>query len=62
MGAAFGGLPGQLNEFLAGVVADARRRFGGRITYASGTWEPVDWTPFDIVAVDAYRDADNAAG
>jgi hypothetical protein len=61
-GAAFGAMPGRLNEFLAGVVAGARRRFGGRITYASGTWEPVDWTPFDIVAADAYRDAGNAAG
>ena len=62
MGTAFGAMPGQLNTFLAGVVADARRRFGGRISYASGTWEPVDWAPFDIVAADAYRDAGNAAG
>jgi hypothetical protein len=62
MGAAFGAMPGRLNEFLAAVVADARGRFGGRITYASGTWEPVDWAPFDIVAADAYRDAGNAAG
>jgi hypothetical protein len=23
-------------------------------------WEPVDWTPFDVVGVDAYRDAENA--
>jgi hypothetical protein len=23
-------------------------------------WEPVDWAPFDIAAVDAYRDAGNA--
>jgi hypothetical protein len=61
-GAAFGAMPGRLNEFLAGVAADARRRFGGRIAYASGTWEPVDWAPFDIVAADAYRDSGNAAG
>ena len=24
-------------------------------------WEPVDWAPFDIVAVDAYPEAGNAA-
>jgi hypothetical protein len=50
----------QLNGFLADVVADARERFGGRITYASGVWEDIDWTPFDIVSVDAYRDRTNA--
>lgn len=61
MGAAFGEMPGRLNEFLAAVVADSRGRFGGPVTYASGTWEPVDWAPFDIVAADAYRDASNAA-
>jgi hypothetical protein len=50
----------KLNPFLADVVADARARFGGQITYASGTWEDIDWTPFDIVAVDAYRARMNA--
>jgi hypothetical protein len=50
-----------LNTFLGDVVADARTRFGGRITYASGTWEFIDWAPFDIVAVDAYRDRTNAS-
>jgi hypothetical protein len=29
---------------------------------AAGAWEDVDWTPFDIVGVDAYRDASNAEG
>lgn len=51
----------ELNDFLAKAAIVARAGFGGRITYASGTWERVDWQPFDIVAVDAYRDADNAA-
>jgi hypothetical protein len=60
--AAFARLPGRLNDFL-GQAADAvRPRFGGLVSYASGTWEPVDWAPFDIVSVDAYRDAGNAAG
>jgi len=58
--AAFGKLPGKLNGFLAEAARDARRRFGGPISYASGMWEPVNWAAFDIAATDAYRDAGNA--
>lgn len=29
-------------------------------TYAAAPWETVDWTPFDLVGVDAYRAAYNA--
>ncbi|GIF66353.1 hypothetical protein Ais01nite_43880 [Asanoa ishikariensis] len=43
------------------TVAAARKLFGGRLTYASGAWEQVDWDQFDIVSVDAYRDEGNAA-
>jgi hypothetical protein len=57
---AFAALPGKLNGFLAATAEDARGRFGGPLSYASGMWEPVDWTPFDVVGVDAYRDAENA--
>ena len=39
----------------------ARDAFGGRIMYAAGTWENIEWDLFDIVSVDAYRDAGNAA-
>ncbi|MFF2145647.1 hypothetical protein [Kitasatospora sp. NPDC058190] len=52
--------PDRLNRLLATAVATARRHFAGPVTYAAGIWEDVDWTPFDIVAVDAYRDATNA--
>ncbi|WP_427892642.1 hypothetical protein ACQHIV_07035 [Kribbella sp. GL6] len=45
----------------ADLAAAARKVFGGRITYAAGLWEDVNWDLFDIVAVDAYRDAQNAA-
>ncbi|MCK7627325.1 hypothetical protein MUU72_30240 [Streptomyces sp. RS10V-4] len=51
----------RLNGFLAEVAAAVRERFGGRITYASGPWEDVDWAPFDLVGVDAYRASYNAA-
>jgi hypothetical protein len=49
-------------EFLADAVRSVRGRFGGQVTYASGGWEEVDWSLFDIVGVDAYRDAANRAG
>jgi hypothetical protein len=58
--AAFARLPGKLNGFLAATAEAARSRFAGPLTYASGIWEPVDWSVFDIVATDAYRDASNA--
>jgi hypothetical protein len=59
--AAYASLTSKLNRFLAETSVAARRRFGGPITYASGTWEPVDWSAFDIVSCDAYRDEHNAA-
>jgi hypothetical protein len=54
-------VPARMNAFLAETAATVRARFGGRITYAAGPWETqVDWSPFDIVGVDAYRAEDNA--
>jgi hypothetical protein len=57
--------PGMLGRF-GGYLADTARRvravFGGRVTYAAGSWELVDWDLFDIVAVDAYRGSWNTAG
>ena len=59
--AAFATAPAAVAAFLTTAVDAARERFGGRITYASGLWEDLDWSPFDIVSVDAYRDKENAA-
>ncbi len=42
------------------IVDGARLAFGGRLTYAAGMWEQIDWDLFDIVSVDGYRDAGNA--
>jgi hypothetical protein len=52
---------GRVNAFLAEAATTVRARFGGPVSYASGPWESVDWTPFDLVSVDAYRTAQNAA-
>jgi hypothetical protein len=49
-------------EFLASAVSAARGLFGGPITYAAGLWEQVDWSRFDLVGIDAYRDVTNRDG
>ncbi|MFJ7496123.1 hypothetical protein ACIQZB_34115 [Streptomyces sp. NPDC097727] len=46
-----------LNETLRSYVAAVRRNFHGVVSYAAGLWEDVDWSPFDIVGLDAYRDS-----
>ncbi len=43
--------------FLRQAVDTVRSVFRGQVAYAAGMWEEVDWTPFDLVGVDAYRDA-----
>jgi len=51
---------GRFDAYLAEVAETVRPLFGGRLTYASAPWERIDWTPFDLVAVDAYRAGYNA--
>ncbi len=48
--------------FLRQAVVTVRSVFRGQVTYAAGMWEEVDWTPFDLVGVDAYRDAGTRDG
>jgi hypothetical protein len=50
----------RVNDFLAEAAATVRAHFGGQVTYASAPWESVDWRPFDLVGIDAYRAAYNA--
>jgi hypothetical protein len=45
-----------LNAFLAATVSQVRNVFRGPVTYASVGLEAVDWTPFDFVGVDLYRE------
>ncbi|GAA0326942.1 hypothetical protein NE235_09125 [Actinoallomurus spadix] len=59
---ALAALPGRMNDFLAKAVDVVRRRFTGKITYASVHLEGVDWTPFDFVSIDSYRTKEIAAG
>ena len=45
-----------LDTLLRQVTSGVRDVFSGPITYASLIWERVDWSLFDIVGVDHYRD------
>ena len=45
--------------FIRSACETVRSVFQGRLTYASGIWETVDWSLFDFVGVDAYRDSAN---
>jgi hypothetical protein len=46
-----------LQAFLAEAVRRVRRDFGGPLTYASLPFEVVDWSLFDVVGVDLYRNS-----
>ena len=47
---------GKLARYLAALVPRVRTVFGGPLTYASLTFEQVDWEHSDYVGVDHYRD------
>lgn len=49
-----------LNRILGSIAAAVRRSFHGPVTYASGGWESVDWSLFDYVGVDYYRNGETA--
>ncbi len=46
-----------LNKFLSKACQAVRQTFKGPITYFSVPFEKVDWSQFDFVGVDLYRDA-----
>lgn len=45
----------KLNLFLENITETIKLNFKGKLTYASGTWEKVDWSLFDVVGIDHYR-------
>jgi hypothetical protein len=49
----------RLRRFLRRLAGVARSRFGGPISYGAGDWERPDWSVFDVVGLDAYREASN---
>jgi hypothetical protein len=48
---------GKLIQYLGALVPVVRAVFGGPLTYASLTFEQVDWAHFDFVGIDHYREA-----
>lgn len=50
----------RLRRLLGELVRDARARFAGPVSYGAGDWERPDWSVFDVVGADRYRDARNA--
>jgi hypothetical protein len=49
----------QFNSFLGQAARAVRQHFSGPVSYASGAWERIDWSNFDMVGVDLYRDSGN---
>ncbi|TDC46471.1 abortive infection protein [Jiangella ureilytica] len=49
----------RLNRMLHRAAGAVRQRFAGEITYGAGSWETVDWEPFDAVGLNHYRDHSN---
>jgi hypothetical protein len=56
----------ELNKVLAELAGIVRKLFKGRQTYSAAIFEEVDWTPFDFVGTNYYRerqtDAEYIAG
>lgn len=50
----------RLRRLLAALVAEARELFDGPISYGAGSWERPDWSIFDVIGLDRYREASNA--
>jgi hypothetical protein len=59
--AAFRAVDTPVDAFFEDTVSLVRESFGGPVTYASGKWESIDWSRFDLVSVDLYRDSSNEA-
>lgn len=45
----------KLNSFLYIIASEIRKHFSGKLTYASGTWEKINWELFDVIGIDHYR-------
>jgi len=49
----------KMNVYLDTTVQSIRKLFHGKISYASGTWEKIDWSIFDIIGINHYRSSFN---
>lgn len=51
----------KLNEYLKKYAAGIREEYKGPLSYSAGMWEEVDWSIFDIVGIDHYRQGETDA-
>ncbi|MET0233715.1 MAG: hypothetical protein ABW224_03650 [Kibdelosporangium sp.] len=49
-----------VNKLLGRAVVVARAHFHGPLTYASASWEEVDWSGFDYAGINLYRTRNNS--
>lgn len=49
----------KLSSFLNQIAGMLRTNFDGKLTYGSGSWETIDWTLFDFMGINLYRDKEN---
>lgn len=52
----------RLNSLLGRTLAVAREHFQGPVTYGAGPWEDVDWSQFDFVGLNLYRQGTDLEG
>ena len=49
------------DRFLKDAVSMVRKKFSGKVTYASAMWEKVDWSDFDFISMNLYKASFNAS-
>lgn len=49
----------QLSSFLNQIVQEVRHNFPGKVIYGCGSWEEIDWSLFDYIGINLYRDKEN---
>jgi hypothetical protein len=48
-----------LAKHLDVVVKSVRNHFSGKLIYSAGSWEAIDWTHFEYIGINLYRDREN---
>jgi hypothetical protein len=49
------------DKFLKDAVSMIRKKFSGKVTYASAMWEKVDWSDFDFISMNLYKASFNTS-
>jgi len=49
-----------LSNYLQKIVIEVRKGFNGKIIYAAGSWENINWQNFNFIGVNLYKDKENS--